>query len=210
MRSSSDLLQKARAGDSAALEKLLSLHEGQVLRFGLRMCGDEEDARDVLQETLLAAFRNLHDFRGEAQLSTWLYRIARSHCMKKRRYGSGALSTRSLEDSQVAAVSSEELLPDAQAHARQMGALLQSAIASLPESQREVLVLRDVHGLSAQEAARLVGIGMGAVKSRLHRARMALRDLLVKSFEPDDDVHPARPPKPRCARRIAAVPGLPS
>ncbi len=179
-----DLLEKARTGDSAALDALLSQHERQVFRYGLRMCGNEEDARDVLQETLLAAFRNVKDFRGDAQLSTWLYQIARSFCLRSRRRGAGEPSeTEALEKPEAAAVPSPGASPDAQAHAREIGALLQSAILTLSEPHREVLVLRDVEGLSAEEAAQVVGIEVGALKSRLHRARMELRQKVVHLLE---------------------------
>jgi RNA polymerase sigma-70 factor (ECF subfamily) len=175
-----DLLEKAQAGDSSAIDELLARHERRVFRFGLRMCGNEEDARDVLQETLLSAFRNLHDFRGDAQLSTWLYQIARSYCLRSRRRGAGEpATTERLDDPEAATIASPEASPDARAQARQIGSMLQAAILSLPESHREVLVLRDVEGLSAEEAARVVGIEVGALKSRLHRARMDVRERLA-------------------------------
>src|SRR5512142_2378669 len=79
------LLEQARAGDRRALDELLERHERRVYRFGLKMCRDEEDAKDVLQETLLAVARNVKDFRGASSVSTWLYTIARSFCIKKRR-----------------------------------------------------------------------------------------------------------------------------
>ncbi|HEY6909497.1 MAG TPA: sigma-70 family RNA polymerase sigma factor [Myxococcales bacterium] len=181
--SDAELLEKARTGDSAAVDEILARHERQVFRFGLRMCGNEEDARDVLQDTLLAAFRNLNDFRGDAQLSTWLYQIARSYCLKSRRRGMNEpQETEPLEQPEAAAVPSAEAAPDAKAHAREIGSLLQAAILSLPESHREVLVLRDVEGLSAEEAARVVGIEVGALKSRLHRARAQLRERMVAFF----------------------------
>ena len=79
------LLEAARAGDRAALDQLLTRHQSRVYRFGLKMCRDSEDAKDVLQETLLAVARNVKDFRGASSVSTWLYTIARSFCIKKRR-----------------------------------------------------------------------------------------------------------------------------
>src|SRR5690606_26401769 len=79
------LLEAARAGDRAALETLLVRHQGAVYRFGLKMCRDPEDAEDVLQETLLAMARGVGDFRGASSISTWLYTVARSFCIKKRR-----------------------------------------------------------------------------------------------------------------------------
>ena len=85
-----DLLAAARAGDRAALERLLTAQQKRVFRFGLKMCGTEEDAKDVLQETLLAAARGIRDFRGASSVSTWLYTIARSFCIKRRRRGKHA------------------------------------------------------------------------------------------------------------------------
>src|SRR4029453_8223410 len=80
-----DLLDSARAGNPDALERLLARHQAQVYRFGMKMCRDPEDARDVLQDTLLAMARSVRDFRGASSISTWLYTIARSFCIKKRR-----------------------------------------------------------------------------------------------------------------------------
>jgi len=142
------------------------------------MCGDEETAREVLQETMLAAFRNLTGFRGDASLSTWLFQIARSFCIKQRRQPQPVASDTEVVDRAAP--------PDAQVHAQQIGRALANAIAALPAEQREVIVLRDVEGLSAPEAAGVVGIEIGALKSRLHRARMALRDKLSGLIETGD------------------------
>ena len=83
--SDSELLLAARAGDPQALERLLTRQEARIYRFGLKMCRDPEDAKDVLQDTLLTMARNFRDFRGASSISTWLYTIARSFCVKKRR-----------------------------------------------------------------------------------------------------------------------------
>lgn len=166
------LIAAAQSGDRRAVDELLARYEQQIYRFGLRMCGDEESAREVLQETMLAAFRNLPGFRGQASLSTWLYQIARSFCIKERR---GVRPTTTLDDS----LRDQADAPDLQVYARQIGEALASAIRALPADQREVLVLRDVEGLSAQEAAQVVGIEVGALKSRLHRARTAMREKLA-------------------------------
>jgi len=169
--SDASLLSAARTGDRRAIDELLVRYEERIYRFGLRMCGDEESAREVLQETLIAAFRNLPGFRGDAAFSTWLYQVARSFCIKQRR---GLRPTISLDES----VADRAPTPDAQVHARMIGEALAAAIAALPAEQREVLVLRDVEGLSAQEASDVIGIEVRALKSRLHRARMALRGRL--------------------------------
>ena len=85
--SDATLLDRARTGDRRALEDLIGRHQRRVYRFGLKMCRDPEDAKDVLQETLIAAARNIRDFRGASAVSTWLYTIARSFCIKRRRRG---------------------------------------------------------------------------------------------------------------------------
>jgi RNA polymerase sigma-70 factor (ECF subfamily) len=167
-----DLIAAAQAGDRRALDELLARYEQRIYRFGLRMCGDAESAREVLQETMIAAFRNLPGFRGEASLSTWLYQIARSFCIKERR---GVRPTTTLDTG----LADQAPTPEAHAHARRIGEALSAAISELPPDQRDVLVLRDVEGLTADEAANVVGIEVGALKSRLHRARMALRAKLA-------------------------------
>jgi RNA polymerase sigma-70 factor (ECF subfamily) len=166
-----ELLEKARAGDPEALEELLKRHERSVYRFGLRMCGDEEAAREVLQETLLAAFENLRGYRGEAALSTWLYQIARSFCIKQRE---GEHRHESTDSREARAVPSPNSPADERAHALQMASLIQAAMRTLPPGAREVLVLRDVEGLSAEEASEVLDVSVPALKSRLHRARLAL------------------------------------
>ncbi|MFT3700601.1 MAG: sigma-70 family RNA polymerase sigma factor [Kofleriaceae bacterium] len=171
------LIAAARAGDRRALDDLLERYEDRIYRFGLRMCGDEQSAREVLQETLIAAFRHLPGFRGQASLSTWLFQIARSFCIKERR---GIRPTTPLERD----LSDPTPSPEAQTHAREIGRVLSRAIAELPADQREVLILRDVEGLGAEEAASIVGIEVGALKSRLHRARSTLRTRLAET-QPD-------------------------
>lgn len=177
--SDDDLIEAARAGDRAAIDALLARYEQPIYRFGLRMCGDEESAREVLQETMIAAFRHLPGFRGDAALSTWLYQIARSVCIKERR---GHRPTTALDEGAVDPAPA----PDRQVHAREIGAALARAIAALPADQREALVLRDVEGLRAEEAAGIAGIEVGALKSRLHRARTALRHALADVHDPGD------------------------
>ena len=186
--SDKSLLEAIRRKEPRAVEALLARHEKQVYRFGLRMCGSEDAAREVLQETLLAAFRNLHDFRGDAAISTWLFQIARSFCIKarRRRVDEPAEHT-PLDAPQVAGLHDDRPDPERIAQARQMGEVLQAAILSLPESYREVLILRDVEGLSAEEAAKVMGIEVPALKSRLHRARMEVRRHLTTITEGTQD-----------------------
>jgi RNA polymerase sigma-70 factor (ECF subfamily) len=185
-RSDAELIAAARAGEAPALEALLERHQPRIYRFSMKMCRRPEDAQDVLQDTLLAMARSLRDFRGAASVSTWLYTIARSFCIKKRRRSkfapSAELSLENEAEGSAAAVPDPGRAPDEAAAGREIGALLQRAIASLDSHQREVLVLRDVEGLPAAEVAEVLGLGVEAVKSRLHRARAALRERLAPAL----------------------------
>ncbi len=173
------LLEAARRGDARSLEALLERHQAQVYRFGMKMCRDPEDAQDVLQDTLLAMARGVRDFRGASSISTWLYTIARSFCIKKRRRSKFAPEPeRSLETDaapETAELADPGRSPDEVLAAKQVRGALEQAIGALDPMYREVLLLRDVEGLSAAEVAEVLGIGVAAVKSRLHRARLSVR-----------------------------------
>ena len=194
--SDEQLLAAARAGDTRALETLLERHEDQVYRFGLRMCRDREDAKDVLQDTLLAVARGVRDFRGASSLSTWLYTIARSFCIKRHRRSKFAPEApRSLETG--AAAETKRLAdpadaPDDALAGKQVERALDAAISSLDPMYREVLLLRDVEGLTAPEVAEVLGVTSQAVKSRLHRARLAVRERVAPLLGIETDV-PAAP-----------------
>jgi RNA polymerase sigma-70 factor (ECF subfamily) len=197
-----ELLEKARAGDRAALEALLGRHQSQIYRFGLRLCRDPEDARDVLQDTMLAMARGVRDFRGASSISTWLYTIARSFCIKKRRRRvHGPAEERSLDaegSREAAQLVDEAKSPDEALAARQVERALEEAIAALDPMYREVLVLRDVEGLTAPEVAEVLGINVQAVKSRLHRARLAVRAHVapVLGVPPAEEKAPTAAPCP--------------
>lgn len=184
------LLQQAQRGDAQAMEALLARHEQHIYRFGLRMCGNEDDAKEVLQETLLAAFRNLSTYRGEAELSTWLYQVARSFCIKQRRRHQGEPQRlESVDKPEALEIAADASLSDARVHAAQVGKVIEAAMKTLSDDYREALILRDVEGLSAEEAAEVAGIEVGALKSRLHRARVQLKQSLSAVLNtPDADV----------------------
>lgn len=172
------LLEAAKHGDRRALEALLALEAPRIYRFGRKMCGQPEDAEDVLQETLIAVARGIQDFRGGSSVSTWLYTIARSFCIKKRRRSKFAPEhEHSLDDSPTEARSLPDAKPDPEQSAvtHELGDALGRAIEELDPASREVLVLRDAEGLSAKEVADVMGITVDAVKSRLHRARSQVR-----------------------------------
>jgi RNA polymerase sigma-70 factor (ECF subfamily) len=178
-----ELLTAARQGDAAALETLLVRYQPHLYRFGLRMCGNEEDAGDVAQESLISMARSLRDFRGDSSVSSWLYTIARRFCIKKRRRSKFApareesLDAPGIDAAQHLADPAPS--PEQTAANRELQHALTRAIDGLEPPQREVLLLRDVEGLSAPEVAKVLGISVDAVKSRLHRARVAVRQALA-------------------------------
>lgn len=165
------LLNAAQGGDRAALEALLAMHRKTVFRYGLRYCGSTEDAEDAVQETLWAAARAIAGFRQAAAVTTWLFTIVRNQCHRilRHKHTDGDLA---------------DLLPrvpdpgksaEDQLAARRIEALLASALARLDVRHREVILLRDVEGLTAPEAAARLGLTVQALKSLLHRAREELR-----------------------------------
>lgn len=172
------LLASARAGDAAALEQLIERYQGRVFRFGLRMCRDPDDARDVVQDTLVAMARGLREFRGDSSLSTWLYTIARSQCLRKRRRSKFAPAEHETVHAADAVVD-DGPAPDEAVAQQEIEAAVERAIAGLEPMYREVMILRDVEGLPASEVAQVVGISVDAVKSRLHRARVAVREAVA-------------------------------
>jgi RNA polymerase sigma-70 factor (ECF subfamily) len=172
-----ELITAVRAGDEDALSALLARHAPSVYRFGVKLCRDEEDAKDVLQDTLLAAARGIRGFRGASSLSTWLYTVARSFCLKKRRTSKFAPDeVVSFDDPKtITHAPAPGKSPEGAASDRELAVLLDRAMGSLDPASREVLVLRDVEGLTAPEVAQILGVSVDAVKSRLHRARADVR-----------------------------------
>jgi RNA polymerase sigma-70 factor (ECF subfamily) len=155
------------------------------------MCGNEEEAGDVAQESLISMARSLRNFRGDSSVSSWLYTIARRFCMKKRRRGKFAPareeSLDALEIDGAQRLADPAPSPEQIATTRELQHALTRAIDGLEPAQREVLVLRDLEGLSAPEVAKVLGTSVDAVKSRLHRARMAVRQTLAPVLDSSSD-----------------------
>ena len=188
METGSDALLLARIREDApgAFDEFVSRFGGRIFAFGLRMCGEREDAKDVLQDTLIAAYRSLRNLdRPEAMLS-WLYRVAANACLMKRR---------KRVDEPEHELSLEELgpdpdrgpgleipdpgeLPDDAAERSRVRDLVAAAVRDLPAAYRIVLVMRDMEQLTTQETAEALGLEISAVKMRLHRARLMLRKSL--------------------------------
>ena len=178
------MVRRLRAGDERAFATLMRANGGRMLATARRLLRSEEDARDAVQEAWLQAFRALPRFEGQARLSTWLHRIVVNAALMKlraqRRRPEAAFedlpphadADGAWLDSSTATSSDEHLA------SRERCALVRRAIDQLPESHRRILLLRDFDELDTGETARRLGITEGAVKTRLHRARQALRDVI--------------------------------
>jgi len=193
------LVAALRRGDEAAFEALVRANLGRMLATARRMLGNDDDARDAVQEAFQAAFRAIGAFSGDARLSTWLHRIVVNAALMKHR------SRRRRPEEPI-----DDLLPcfDADGHwvsgmaapavpterllqSRQVRALVRACIDRLPESYRTVLLLRDIEQLDTEEASRALGVTTTAVKVRLHRARQALRTLLEQSLAQGENAREA-------------------
>jgi RNA polymerase sigma-70 factor (ECF subfamily) len=169
----------------------VELNSANVYSVALKLLGDEQEAEDVLQETFLSAFEAIDRFEGRSKLSTWLYRIAYNASLMRLRKR-GQMTTLSLdrplgeEDVPEGPVSHHlvdwSAVPDDQLLTAEARQEMDRAIAELPESLRSAFVLRDIQGLSGAETAEILGITVQAVKNRLHRARLRLRDRLSGYF----------------------------
>jgi RNA polymerase sigma-70 factor (ECF subfamily) len=179
----SKLLILARQGDATAFDTLIRRHDRFLYRFARSILLDDYEAEDVVQETFIKAFRRLVDFRGEASLSTWLRRITLNEALaRKRRRRStvefGALQHGANAQIEPSVIAGSAQDPELMAAQQQLRKLLERAIEKLPDSLRTVFVMRDVEELSTADTARLLGLGEPTVKTRLHRARRMLREVL--------------------------------
>lgn len=175
------LVSRARAGDRTAMEQLLRSVAPSIRRFALRMCKNDADADDVLQDALWKIATHLGEFEGRSSVPSWAFALTRSACARRRRgrknephHDAGVLVTEPATDAGP---------EDRVAHG-ELSRLVASAMDRLSEEHREVLLLRDVEGLTAAEAAVVLGTAVPALKSRLHRARAALREALRPVLEP--------------------------
>jgi RNA polymerase sigma-70 factor, ECF subfamily len=169
------LLARARAGDVAAFEQLSSAYADRLFVLLLRLLGDPSEAEDVAQEVMLRAWQGITRFRGQSSYFTWLYRIAvneanRALEKRARRPAGVPIGARELQLPAPGAVD-----PSRQAENSELRRALGQALAQLPPALRTAIVLRDVEGLSTQQAAEIAGVGQAAFKSRLHQARLRIR-----------------------------------
>jgi RNA polymerase sigma-70 factor (ECF subfamily) len=185
-------LELLRSGDLAAFEKLVNDHSGDIYGLLYRLTEDVEEARDLTQETFLRAFQSISRFRGDADLKTWLYRIALNQARNRWRWWRRRRRDSTISIDAELGIGSETLAstlraaessnPEIESMARERDAALQSALRLLGSSYREAVILRDIKGLSYEEIAQALEITVGTVKSRLSRGREELRKRLGSSF----------------------------
>jgi RNA polymerase sigma-70 factor (ECF subfamily) len=183
----SELVRMAQAGETRAFDELVRRYQDKVYRLSYKILRHEDDAAEALQDALLSAYRGLKNFKAESTFSTWLYRVATNAAlMKYRKRRDGHVS---LERSQSDNEDAEPLaLPDWSAQPldelldTETREVMQEGIDRLPEELRVVFVLRDVEGLSNGEVSEVLDLSIPAVKSRLHRARLQLRNRLDRYF----------------------------
>ena len=185
MQSEAELVRLARQGDESAFALLVEQNQSRIYNLALRMTRNPDDAAELTQEAFLNAWRGLSKFQGESSFSTWLYRLTSNLCidfLRREKRRSGLSMTVSLDDEEEgrqADVPDERFSPEQSAERREVQELIRAGLRSLSEEHRRVLVLRELDGLSYAEIAQLLGLEEGTVKSRIARARLALRKYLI-------------------------------
>jgi RNA polymerase sigma-70 factor (ECF subfamily) len=170
-------LARLRTGDGQAFEELVIAYQHRVFGVALRMLGNRAEAEEIAQETFVRAHRALPEFRGDAKLSTWLFAIASRLCLNRLAAGDRRMR-REGEETLLRLPADAD--PAAGVERREVEVALHRAIEALPEERRIVVILRDLEGLGYEEIARALGLELGTVRSRLHRARMDLKDKMER------------------------------
>jgi RNA polymerase sigma-70 factor (ECF subfamily) len=183
------LAEALMAGDVSAFDEFVEVFRTRLFHYSLLMCGHREDAEEVSQDTLLKVFENFNQLQDPRHVKAWVFRIAKNACLLKRRRSIFAPKTElSLEDYLPRLEESQgnvrmqiadwHMVPEDLALQSELKTILQNAVRELPEIYRSVLLLRDAEGLSTEEASQILEINPDAVKTRLHRARLAIRQKL--------------------------------
>ncbi len=188
----SRLVSRLQERDEAAFREMVRTYGQRVYNLVFRMLGNREEAEDLAQEVFVTVFKSIDGFRGDSKLSTWIYRIAVNHCKNRHKYLARRMvharapldaadrDAAGRDGGPTMALQAQISQPDKLLEGLQLEEALQREIAALDEEQRLLIVLRDVQGLSYQEIASITALPEGTVKSRLHRARMTLKDRLQK------------------------------
>lgn len=180
-----ELVSAAKAGDQQAFEQLVQDNQNRIYSLAVRLAGDREEAFDLAQEAFVKAWQGLPAFQGESSFATWIYRLATNVCidyLRKQKRRRQVESEVSLDDEELSWTEPADWSqdPHRQLERSEQGRALARGLEALPEQQRQILVLRELSGLSYQEIAEKLNLDLGTVKSRIARARMALRKILAE------------------------------
>jgi len=178
-----ELVRSAQAGDLGAFAELVRRHEPRLRTVLVRILDDPRDVEEVVQDAFVQAWRNLASYRGDSALFTWLYRIGVNAALGRVRRKSVSTVELSVVEARASDPGAEQD-PVAVAETAQLRARILAALAELPFEHRDAVVLRDVAGLSNREVADALGVGLAAAKSRIHRGRLRLCELLEGHVEP--------------------------
>jgi RNA polymerase sigma-70 factor (ECF subfamily) len=177
------LIERLRQRDEGAFNELVRLHQAAVFRQLLRVIGDPAEAEDLAQEVFVTVFKAIESFRGDSRLATWIHRIAQNHARNRLKYhgrhkrrGDAPLEEATEEAVAVPETGSRLPRPDHQVEAHQAEVQIRLAITQLDPEQRTLIVLRDLENMTYEEIQEQTGLPSGTVKSRLHRARVALQE----------------------------------
>lgn len=177
-----ELVRAAAGGDESAFGELVRMYENKAYHLALRMCGNAEDASDVAQDAFLAAWRGLPSFRGEAGFSTWLYRLVSNAAIDHLRRTKHQRGNVSLDDEEQSIDAVDDApTPQEAAEGSDLKEAVAQGLRQLSDDHRTVLVMREVQELSYEEISATLSLDLGTVKSRISRARTALRKILLKS-----------------------------
>lgn len=183
------LVRRLKQRDEAAFRQLVLLYQHQVFNVVFRMLGDRHEAEDVSQEVFVTVFKSIDSFRGESKFSTWLFRVATNQCKNRLKYlGRRARGRTQPIDTVDNSVLTSPVVPnpdppDKVAQGRELEVIVKRAMAALDDEHRVLIVLRDIEGLPYTEIAEITGLNVGTVKSRLHRARLALKNLVRRHYD---------------------------
>lgn len=185
MKNEQDLVRKAQAGNERAFEELVSLYETKIYHMALRYTGDPQEALDISQEVFLRMFRAIGKFEGNSSFSTWLYRIADNVCKDALRRSVGrrtvSLDQQDEEESYSLEIPDLRYNPESVYDRAAMREAIVDGISALPENLREILILRDISGMSYEEISQCLDLELGTVKSRIARSREKLRGFLSQN-----------------------------
>ena len=181
-----ELVARAKAGDQQAFEQLVLDNQNRIYSLAVRLTGDREEGADLAQEAFVKAWQGLPAFQGESSFATWLYRLATNLCLdhlrtqKRRTQSMGPALSLDDEENGPVQVADQQLQPQEAVERSERRRALERGLASLPDHHRQVLIMRELSGLSYQEIAQVLDLDLGTVKSRIARARLSLRKILLE------------------------------